>query len=177
MVTYPVMRKLASARNSASDAGLSQTAERLEILRTRLAEYKDIPERFRDKRLRWASGKLEDIRSTLRKEVSAVDEETRKEMEHRSGNGATLAKAAGFLGFAWFTFKAIDALQDHGFALIAGAVTGYTIFCSIINGLIGPISFEKSRENIENALSQCAKAIGRHRDSLRLASPKQQAEF
>ncbi|HSB47160.1 MAG TPA: hypothetical protein VLD37_04035 [Candidatus Bilamarchaeum sp.] len=167
MVSYAVLRKLSSARNSAGDAGLGGTAERLDILRRRLAEYKDIPAEGREKRLRWAAGKVEDTRETLRKELCAMGDETRREIEHRSGDGAILAKGAGFLAFAWLTFRAIDAIEDHAFLLIAGGIAAFTAFTGFIDNFIGPVSFEKTKNGIEDALSQCARAIERRRDGLK----------
>jgi hypothetical protein len=166
MVTYSTLRKLSSARNRATDIGLEQTAERLEILRKRLCEFKDIPAEFREKRLRWASGKLEDTKSMLEKEVSSLDENAKKAIEWNSGGSAILAKVAGFIGFTWITFRMMD-LSDHKLTVIMGAIAGYTIFCDMIDRLIGPISFEKNLKKIEEALYTCGMAIERHKQSLR----------
>jgi hypothetical protein len=158
MVTYSTLRKLSSARNRATDIGLDQTAERLEILRKRLSEFKDIPAEFREKRLRWASGKLEDTRKTLEKEASAFNEDARKAVEWNNGGSAILAKGAGFIGFAWLAFRVMD-ISDHRFTIIAGAIAGYTVFCSVMDRLIGPVSFEKNMKKIGEIIWHCSREL------------------
>lgn len=159
MVTYPTLRRLSSARNLASEIGLPQTSERIEILRMRLAEYKDIPEGLRDKRLRWARGKLEDTVRTLEKEEASLDEDTKRAHEWRGRDQAMLAKGAGFLASVWGTIKALDSFPDNRFLVIAGAIMGFTVLCSVIDRIIGPVSFEKGKEMIIRTLEGCRREL------------------
>ena len=74
MVSPKAVSRLASARNIAEQAGLNQTAERLELLRKKLTRFKDLPAIQRASEASWAIAKVDETKENLAREVQTPKE-------------------------------------------------------------------------------------------------------
>ena len=151
------IRKLALAEYRAKGIGLEGTGDRLEILRKRLEEYKDLPEGKRDERLRWAVSKIEDTRRALEKELNDPDcIERRKERQSDNATMATLAKAAMFIG-------AIGAGIE--LAKVIGMLSPMIMFpaafiaTKFINWFMGVHDPNASVRKIQSAIDECRQSV------------------
>jgi hypothetical protein len=164
MVSYRTLSKLASARNRAEQAGLSDIAERIELLRKELRGFHELPSELRVSKICWAKGKVEETKKAMEQELEQpYKEEVRRE---RQAGHAIIATITKIFLCAGALFSAIPAFINHPndrFLTGTGFVLGTIVMAGIIDHAIGPKNARDAADTISYMLDEIKASLSMHR--------------
>ena len=158
MVSPKTLSRLASARNIADQAGLSSTAERIELLRNELARYKDLPIASRASKASWAIAKVDETKENISKELQTPKEILR---DRQIGHESTAITTKIILCMSTMFSGLIIGLRNPEHPFIIGGLTiiATIVGAGIIDHFIGSKNEKEAAETISWMLDDIRRTL------------------
>jgi hypothetical protein len=158
MVSPQTLSKLAAARNRAEQAGLADTAERIESIRKELASFKDLSILQQTYKAAWAICKVDEAKSCMAIELETpgtVVSDRRADKD----SGAILAKIGLCVCTMFGGMLAVMENANHRILTAAGFIIGTLIGAGIIDNLVGSKDPKEASELVGKELEDLRKGL------------------
>ena len=153
-----MLSRLASARNTAEQAGLEETAQRIDVLRRELSSFKDLPAVSRAARAAWAISKVDETRASMQREAQGP----REVLKDRQVGHDTVAITTKILLSAAAFFSGLRAMLSdpaHPIMLASAFVIGTVVGAGIFDSMIGSKDEKDAAVDIGFALDAVRKEL------------------